>query len=116
MTQDIEFYWDGIQWNESMKTDITYDTSGNMILNTTDSWNGEQWIEDSKLESIYEDNENIIQTLSYGWDGDLNQWINDSKIEYTYDANWNLTLFDVYYEDFNFLKIESVYDDSGNSF
>lgn len=112
MIQDIEYAWDGMLWNKVMKTEYAFDTSGKMVVNTIDEWLENDWVKSAKFEPVYNENGLISQSLGYSWDVD--QWVNESKFEYSYDANQNLILFDIYYSDFNFMKMESVYDDSGN--
>lgn len=114
LTQDIEYMWDGMLWNKTMKTEFDFEPNGKMVLNTIDEWLENDWVKSGKFEPVYNENGLISQSLGYSWDVDLNQWINESKFEYAYDANQNLILFDIYYSDFNFMKMESVFDDFGN--
>ena len=82
------------QWENSSKSEYTYDANGNITvylyydLNTIIS----QWENSYKSEYTYDTNGNPTVGIYSDWNSETSQWENSSKSEYTYDANGNPTV------------------------
>jgi len=92
----IEMGWNNetSQWENSYKSEYTYDTNGNSTTKINSEWNNKanQWGNNYKSECTYDANGNMTALRSSIWNSETRQWGNNYKTEYSYDADGNCTV------------------------
>ena len=92
-TLNIDYTWDLLttSWAVSEKTRFAYNTSGQVITETTLKWDKTlpvpAWINSDKTEYTYNTNGNVTSMSSYEWDKTLKQWNGLTKMETVYTGN-----------------------------
>lgn len=94
--QDSSIYAHGINttsWQNSMKTSNTYNSEGNLILESNFNWNLQtnHWENSGKKELYYNINELTDSTLSSFWDNFLNKFVPSNREYFTYNELNQLT-------------------------
>ena len=115
--------WDdavNTHWENSDKTEFTYDVYGNNTGFVDYNWYGpeNEWIPREKKETAFDANGNLILEAGYMYDASQSQWIGMGKYSAEYDDN-SLLRAEVSYSwgstDWTpGIKVEYSYDDDGN--
>ena len=116
LTQFLDQDWSGSAWENSSKTDLTYNgnlVSGGLSYEWVDNnwskvenvtivyndnetiksfalatWDGSGWVEESGINFSYNGSDNLISKVRYASNGSTSE--DDSKTEFAYDTNGNL--------------------------
>lgn len=116
LTQFLDQDWSGSAWENSYKTDLTYNgnlVSGGLSYEWVDNnwskvenvtivyndnetiksfalatWDGTGWVDESGINFSYDGGDNLLSKVRYAWNGSAFE--DDSKTEYTYDTNGNI--------------------------
>ncbi|MDG1037452.1 MAG: T9SS type A sorting domain-containing protein [Polaribacter sp.] len=115
LTQFLDQDWSGSTWENSSKTDLTY--NGNLVSGGLSyEWVDNNWSKVENVTIVYNDNETIKSFALATWDG--SGWVDESGINFSYDGGDNLISKVRYawngsaFEDDS--KTEYIYDTNGN--
>lgn len=115
LTQFLDQDWNGSAWENSSKTDLTY--NGNLVSGGLSyEWVDNNWSKVENVTILYNDNETIKSFTIANWDG--TGWFDESSVNFSYDGTDNLTsrIRSAWngsaFEDDS--KTEFVYDTNGN--
>jgi hypothetical protein len=81
--------WNNSQWN-IISGDLflnTYNASGKITLQVTQTWNGTSWVNSSRKTHTYNGNDQVVLTIAESWNTSLSSWQNTSQTDYTYDVS-----------------------------
>lgn len=114
--------WDNavdMHWEDSKRTEYSYDSDGNWTGFVYSYWNGPEniWIYGEKQEYAFDAAGNKIMESNYMFDNNAGKWIGGEKWEAEYDENGNQTLRTCYiWYDQWIPSIKDVlsYDNDGN--
>jgi hypothetical protein len=91
------FWWNGEQWEISLKYEYAYDEVGNLTTRTHNLMTSNGWLIDGLEEFIYNSNGQIIEYTQSEWiDNDLEF---NERVVQSFDNAGNRTLFEEYYFD-----------------
>jgi len=85
---------DNSRWENSSKTEYSYDANENVSQVISEEWNAgsSSWIPASKTEYGYDASDYLIQIIDYEWGESLGLFLNSRKIAMTLDPNGLETL------------------------
>jgi len=76
----------GLTWQDAVKTQYTYDSSGNLSIRLTMEWNGSTWDDQERSLHTFNSSGYETETISEEWFG---SWVPYNRSTYTYDGQWN---------------------------
>lgn len=85
LVECIHDVWDSSssQWNDTYKTEYTYDNNNNNTEWIRKLWISDQWIDNRKSSLAYDSNNNVTEETEMKYEN--GQWVNDLKYTYMYD-------------------------------
>jgi hypothetical protein len=88
-TIETTAYWIGTGWFDTNRNTITYNASGKVLQNFSESWNSTVWINGSLQSNSYTANGDVLEELTQSWNG--TDWENYYLTSYSYDTENNLS-------------------------
>lgn len=85
----IELNSQTFQWENSLKTENSYDIKGNISQVIREEWDvgSSEWVPTSKTEYSYDESDNLVSILDYEWSQSVSLYLNSRKIAMTHDEN-----------------------------
>lgn len=81
-------YWDG-GWVPTSKVINTYDESGLLTKNVTQSYVYTDWVNAFQIDYVYYSNGNVDYSIKQSWDQISGEWVDSQNTIHTYDSNNN---------------------------
>jgi hypothetical protein len=81
-------HWNGVSWENSSRTSLSYDSEGYQTETLSEKWEGNTWANQSRTSFSYDVNYNPLVVLSEQWDG--GNWVNSFRQLNEYDAEFDI--------------------------